>query len=83
MNALKLAALVAVTFAVTHSFAAVNLENTANYFAVDFTVHTMPENQEYNFVLNKKNLTGAKFKLPLLPGNCVDRITINKVIKQG
>jgi hypothetical protein len=79
MNALKLAALFAVTVAGSYSFAAVNLENTANRVAIKLTLHTMPENQDYYFELAKKGQVGSKTVLPIEAGNFIDRITINGV----
>ena len=81
MNALKLAALFAVTAVGSYSFADVSLENTANYFAIDFTVHTTPDDHLYNFVLGKKGTAKAITSLPTAD-NRVDRIILNSVAKQ-
>ncbi len=79
MNALKLAALFAVTVAGSYSFAAVNLENTANLYGVKVTVHTMPENQDYYYELAKKGQVGSKTVLPIEAGNYITSITVSGV----
>lgn len=88
MNTLKLAALFAVAFAGTYSFAesnlpkAVNLDNQARSFGINFTAHMSPCDREIEFNLDKMGLSQAKQRIDL-PENCyIDRITVSRVYKQ-